>query len=438
MGSSGPAGHDGDMSFQTGPGWPRRRGPLWRRYSVEGPPRRDPDGRLLGGVAAGFARWRGWNPTTVRLGFALITVLTSGVGVALYVAAWLLIPAAGEDASIWHKARGDSLGFALAAAAASGLVLVLFVLGAINNGWFISWLWPQVASAAGLVLIWRNASPGERASLHRLVEPLSAPNPGRRDKRTALRITLAVILLISGLGWLLSERETLSLLRPLGGVVLMLGGVVLFLAPWWLRIARDLVIERQARARAEERTEIASRVHDSVLQTLALIQRRAEDPHQVIRLARAQERELRSWLFEGKDPGAPVDTTFVTALARIQADVEDRYGVPVEVVTVGDCDLDDDLGALLSAAREATVNAAKWSGANVVSLYGEIEAEMVTIVVRDKGKGFDPKVVPTDRKGLAESVHGRMARHGGTASVQSTPGEGTKVTISMPRRKVTS
>jgi signal transduction histidine kinase len=253
-----------------------------------------------------------------------------------------------------------------------------------------------------------------------------------------LRITLAAILLISGLGWLLSERATLSLLRPLGGVVLMLSGVVLFLAPWWLRIARDLVIERQARARAEERTEIASRVHDSVLQTLALIQRRAEDPHQVIRLARAQERELRSWLFEGKDPGAPVDTTFATAIARIQADVEDRYGVPVEVVTVGDCDLDDDLGALLSAAREATVNAAKWSGANVVSLYGEIEAEMVTIVVRDKGKGFDQNVVPTDRKGLAESVHGRMARHGGTASVQSTLGEGTKVTISVPRRKVTS
>jgi signal transduction histidine kinase len=428
-------------SSDDGPDWPRRGGPWhhgsWRRrYAAEGPPRRDPEGRLLGGVAAGFARWRGWNPTTIRLAFALLTVLTSGIGIAIYVAAWLLIPAAGEDHSVWHKAKGDSLGIGLAAAAASAVVLVLLVLGAINDGWLISWLWPQVASAAGLVLIWRDASPAEQASLHRLVEPLGAgqTRPGR-DRRTLLRIGLAVIMLISGLGWLLSRHASLALLSPLGGVILMLGGAVLFLAPWWLRIARDLVIERQARARAEERTEIASRVHDSVLQTLALIQRRADDPHQVIRLARSQERELRSWLFEGKDPAAEADPTFTAALARIQSDVEDRYGVPVEVVTVGDCDLDENLGALLSAAREATVNAAKWSGANVVSLYGEVEAGKVTIVVRDKGKGFDTSTVPADRKGLAESVYGRMSRHGGTASVQSAPGEGTKVTISVPAGK---
>jgi signal transduction histidine kinase len=389
---------------------------------------------LLGGVAAGFARWRGWNPTTIRLGFALITVLTSGIGIALYVAAWLLIPAAGEDHSIWHKAKSDSLGIGLAAAAASAVILVLLVLGAINDGWLISWLWPQVASAVGLVLIWRDAAPAEQASLHHLVEPLGAgtTKPGR-DRRTVLRIGLAAVMLLAGLGWLLSQHANLALLSPLGGVILMLGGAVLFLAPWWLRIARDLVVERQARARAEERTEIASRVHDSVLQTLALIQRRADDPHQVIRLARSQERELRTWLFEGKDPSAAVDPTFTAAVARIQSDVEDRYGVPVEVVTVGDCDLDADLGALLSAAREATVNAAKWSGANVVSLYGEVESGKVTIVVRDKGKGFDTGTVPSDRKGLAESVHGRMSRHGGTASVQSGPGEGTKVTVSVPR-----
>jgi len=439
MGSSGRTGHDGSMSFQTGPGWSRHRGALWRRQLAQGPPRRDPDGRLLGGVAAGVARWRGWNPTVIRLGFALITVFTSGTGVALYVAAWLLMPATGEEHSIWHKAKSDSLGIALAAAFASGLAVVLFILGAFSNDWLINWLWPQVASGAGLVLIWRNGDPAERAVLHRLVEPLSGQGkPGKRDKRTVLRLVLAAVLLLSGLGWLLHGRQTIALLRPLFGVALMLGGIVLFLAPWWLRIARDLVIERQARARAEERTEIASRVHDSVLQTLALIQRRADDPQQIIRLARAQERELRSWLFEGKDPGAAAETTFATAIAGIQADVEDRYGVPVEVVTVGDCDLDEDLRALLAAAREAAINAAKWSGASVVSLYGEIEAEAVTIVVRDKGKGFDPDVVPADRKGLAESVYGRMTRHGGTASVQSAPGEGAKVTISMPRRKVTS
>jgi signal transduction histidine kinase len=423
------------MSFRDEPGWhPRRhRGELRRRYAMQGPPRRDPEGRLLGGVAAGFARWREWNPTTVRLVFVLVTVFY-GLGIPLYIAAWLLIPAQGQEHNVWHKAKSDSLGIALAAASATAFLLFLLVLGAINDGWIISWLWPQIASAAGLVLIWRDAEPAEKASLHRLVEPLGsgAVRPGR-DRRTVLRISLSVLLLVSGLAWLLSQHANVALLSPLGGVILMLGGAVLLLAPWWLRIARDLVIERQARARAEERTEIASRVHDSVLQTLALIQRRADDPQQVITLARSQERELRSWLFEGKDPAAPASTSFTSSVAGIQADVEDRYGVSVEVVTVGDCDLDEDLVALVSAAREATVNAAKWSGVTVVSVFGEVEAGKVTIVVRDKGKGFDSATVPSDRKGLAESVHGRMTRHGGTASVQSAPGEGTKVTISVPR-----
>jgi signal transduction histidine kinase len=117
----------------------------------------------------------------------------------------------------------------------------------------------------------------------------------------------------------------------------------------------------------------------------------------------------------------------------IQRDVEARHGVPVEVVTVGDYPLDDDLSALLAAAREATVNAAKWSGAGVISLYAEVEPGQVEVAVRDRGKGFDPGAVSSDRKGLAESIHGRMARHGGSAAVQSAVGEGTKVTLRMPR-----
>jgi len=175
-------------------------------------------------------------------------------------------------------------------------------------------------------------------------------------------------------------------------------------------------------------------VHDSVLQTLALIQRRADDPQKVVWLARMQERELRSWLFEGRAPGeAEADMTFAAGVRQIQQDVEARYGVPVEAVTVGDCELDENLNALLAAAREATVNAAKWSGAGVISLFAEVEPEAVSIVVRDRGKGFDPSLVPADRKGLAESVHGRMARRGGTADVVSAEGEGTKVTLRMVR-----
>jgi len=206
------------------------------------------------------------------------------------------------------------------------------------------------------------------------------------------------------------------------------------LGPWWLRIARDLVVERAARIRAEERADMASRVHDSVLQTLALIQRRADQPQQVIQLARAQERELRSWLFDGRAPGSiDAETTFAGGVRLIQQEVEAQHGIAVEAVTVGDCPLDDDLAALLAAAKEATVNAAKWSGAKVVSLFAEVEPGEVSLFVRDRGRGFDPETVPGDRKGLAESVHARMTRHGGSAAIRSTPGEGTEVSLTMPR-----
>ncbi len=214
----------------------------------------------------------------------------------------------------------------------------------------------------------------------------------------------------------------------------MIAAIVVLLGPWWLRIARDLVVERQARVRAEERADMAARVHDSVLQTLALIQRRADDPAAVTQLARAQERELRSWLFEGRTPGAVSGATSVAeGVRQIQQDAEARHGVPVEVVTVGDCPLDNDLAALLDAAREAVVNAAKWSGAPVIALFAEVTPEDVEVVVRDRGKGFDPSAVPADRKGLAESIHGRMTRHGGTVAVQAAVGEGAKVSLKMPR-----
>ena len=411
------------------------RGPFWLRNRGNGPLRRDQDDRLVGGVAAGVAAWKGFNVTAVRVVFVLITVVSGGVGGAVYVAAWLLIPAAGQEANIASQARNDSRGIRLAIAVASLLALILLAIGALGDGWFTSWAWPQVISAAGLVLIWRNAPPNEQASLRQLIEPLeSTAGSSRPGRRTALRLGVAAVLLLGGAGWLFSSRVSVALLRPLGGVVLVIAGIVLLLGPWWLRIARDLVLERQARIRVEERADIAARMHDSVLQTLALIQRRAGDPQKVVQLARMQERELRSWLFEGRDPNqADEDTTFVSGIRQIQQDVESRYGVPVEAVMVGDCELDENLNALLAAAREATVNAAKWSGAGVISLFAEVEPAEVSIVVRDRGQGFDPEAVPEDRKGLAESVHGRMTRRGGTAVVSSAPGEGTKVSLKMPR-----
>jgi len=424
-----------------GPHWHRHRGPFWLRHlGTGGPLRRDTADRLVGGVAAGVAEWKGFSVNTVRIVFVLGAIITGGFGVPLYVAGWLLIPAAGEDGSIASRARSDSTGIALAAGLATLFGFVLFVAGVFNTGWPSSWAWPQVFTVAGFTLIWRNASPDEQATLRRLAEPLSGvAGPARPTRRSAIRLTIAGLLVCGGAGWVASGHESLALLRPLGGVVLVVAGIVLLFGPWWLRLGRDLVLERQARVRAEERADIASRLHDSVLQTLALIQRRADDPAKVVQLARLQERELRAWLFEGRSPGeTDADATFAAGVRQIQQDVETLYGVPVEAVTVGDCALDENLKPLLAAAREATVNAAKWSGASVVSVFAEVEPASVSLVVRDRGKGFDPSAVPADRKGLAESVHGRMARHGGTALVTSSDGEGTKVSLKMPRSAVES
>src|ERR1700722_606963 len=271
--------------------------------------------------------------------------------------------------------------------------------------------------------------------MRHLVAPLESLSGGADNPRrgTRLRLAVSATLLVAGLGVLFSLHGGLKLLAPLGGFVLVAAGIVVLLGPWWLRIARDLLVERQARARAEERADMAARVHDSVLQTLALIQRSAEDPQTVVQLARAQERELRSWLVEGRAPGDTEVTSFAEGIKEIQRDVEARHGIPVEVVTVGDCPLDEHLSALLAAAKEARVNAARWSGASVISLFAEVERDKVEGAVRARGSGFDIYSVPADRKGVAESIRGRMLRHGGKAVVQSTLGEGTKGTLTMAR-----
>jgi signal transduction histidine kinase len=371
----------------------------------------------------------------VRLVFVVAALVTDGVGVAVYVLAWLLVPAEGSDRSIASKARTDRRGIAQAAALGSLLVVVLLITSVFGSGWLFGLAWPQVISIPVLVLIWRNAPADEQTRMRHLAEPLLGLAEGAGLSRIRRRASIAAVMVIAGVAALTTSRTNLDLLRPLGGVLLLAAAIAVMLGPWWLRIARDLVTERQARARAEERADMAARVHDSVLQTLALIQRRADDPQQVVQLARAQERELRSWLFEGRAPGTlgEAGMTFADGVRLIQQEVEAQHGISVEAVTVGDCELDDNLCALLAAAREATVNAAKWSGEQVVSLFAEVEASEVSLFVRDRGRGFDPEAVPGDRKGLAESVHARMTRRGGSATVRSAPGEGTKVTLTMPR-----
>ncbi len=382
-------------------------------------------------MAAGIAARTGFDVTAVRTVFVITAV---GVfGLAIYLLAWLLIPDAGENTNIASKAVADRRGIALAAGVSSLLVLALVIASILGAGWLNSVAWSLVVSTVCIVLLWRNAPADEQAVLHRIAEPLVGLATGSKRSRLVLRVPVAVLLLVIGLVILVSGHAKQAALRPLGGAALIVAAIVVVLGPWWLRIARDLVVERQARARAEERADMAARVHDSVLQTLALIQRRADDPQRVIQLARAQERELRSWLFDGRAPGDQAALTLAAGVRLIQQEVEAQHGVAVEAVTVGDCELDDNLRALLGAAREATVNAVKWSGADVVSVFAEVEPAEVSLFVRDRGQGFDPSAVPADRKGLAESIHARMVRRGGSATVRSVRGEGTEVSLRMPR-----
>jgi len=411
-----------------------RSGHWARGPRADGPLRRAEEDGLVGGVAAGLAARTGLDVSLVRLALVLAALVTFGYAAVAYVVAWLLVPVRGADRSIASRARSDRRGVALAAGLATLLIVLLLIAPVLGAGLLTAVEWPLVICTAAIVLIWRNGDAGEQAAMRHLAEPLRGFT-GRRGRTGVLwRMGIAAVLLIAGTGILVSGHESIKLLKPLGGAVLVLAAIAIALGPWWLGIARDLVAERRARIRAEERADMAARVHDSVLQTLAMIQRRADQPQQVIQLARAQERELRSWLFDGRAPGSMDDEmTLAAGVRRIQQEVEARHGVTVEAVTVGDCELDEDLGALLAAAREATVNAAKWSGADVISLFAEVESAEVSVFVRDRGKGFDPDAVPADRKGLAESIHARMTRRGGSATIRSALGQGTEVSLTMPR-----
>jgi signal transduction histidine kinase len=212
---------------------------------------------------------------------------------------------------------------------------------------------------------------------------------------------------------------------------LAVAGLTVVFGPYLGRLARELGDERRERVRTEERDAMAAHLHDSVLQTLALVQRRADQPREVVALARAQERELRAWLY-GRAGEREADS-FAAAVEAIAAEIEAMHGIDVDVVTVGDCPVAGDVLALLAATREAIVNAAKHSGADAVSVYVEVEPAKVGVSVRDRGKGFDPATVPDDRRGIADSIRARLQRHGGKATVTSAPGEGTEVELEVRR-----
>jgi signal transduction histidine kinase len=382
------------------------------------PLRRDSERGLLGGVCAGLARRLGVEPIVVRALF-VIAVMAGGFGIALYGLAWALIPAeSGERLTLPARSSWQ---------VASGIALLALAALLLMREWGL-WLsdaitWPLVLAAAGGALVWRQSVADAPARSGGGGLRIPADVTGRALLGTGLVVGAGLVFLWLN-GALAATKDVL-----LAVVVVLVAGA-LILAPWWLRLVRGLTAERAERIRSQERAEVAAHLHDSVLQTLALMQKRAEDPREVAGLARRQERELRAWLSGRREAAGD---GFAARLEAAAAEVEEDHGVPVDVVAVGDTPLDARAEALVAAAREAIVNAAKFAGGGTVSVYAEAEGDRVVVYVRDRGPGFDPAAVPEDRRGLRESIVGRMERHGGRAAVHTGAGEGTEVELVMER-----
>lgn len=440
--------------------------------AVSRPPLVRGSDRVIAGVCAGLARHLGWPLRMVRIGM-VVAALAGGAGVAFYAWLWIMVPTADESAK--RNARqpaspiapavsapyaapyaqpssaeafpaagtataGAGTGPAAAVSADSwrsrvtgmrygkeillgaGLLLAAGILIARVLGVDVplGTLIPVAAILGGAAIAWMQLDETRRAGL---VDKTKADQAGGWARLAAgLALVVAgVLVMVSGSGsW---EQTWLALLSS----VAVLGGVALVLLPWGLKFWRDLEAERAGRVRATERAEIAAHLHDSVLQTLALIQRRAGNETDVVRLARAQERELRGWLYRdpGKDAGQLSERIKAAA-----AEVEDSLGHAVEVVTVGDCAMSERHEALVQAAREAMLNAARHGG-GAVSVYLEVTDGAAEVFVKDRGPGFDPDGVPADRLGVRESIVGRMNRHGGTATINSSQ-DGTEVRLRLP------
>ncbi|WP_235980918.1 ATP-binding protein [Streptomyces albidus (ex Kaewkla and Franco 2022)] len=412
---------------------------------------RSAEGRMLGGVARGLAGHLGLPVSWVRIVFIALSV-TDGLGVLLYAAFWFVVPLGTGGVDVSRKAAAPSAGregkprrrvrrpekgqlFAvLALLLGAAVVADNLQFGRINT-----YVWPLLLVALGVVLVWRQADD----TRHALWAQVTRPQALLRIARSAAGVALVAVG-VSGI--LLVQGSARQLGPVLQASLAVLVGVALLAGPYLVRMMQDLSEERLMRIRAQERAEVAAHVHDSVLHTLTLIQRNADDPREVARLARAQERELRNWLYKPQGNGKDEDdrpTTLAEAVKATAADVEDHHGVPVEVVCVGDCPLDEGLEAQIQAAREAMVNAAKYGGdggthagaqgGGAVQVFAEVEGRSVFVSVRDRGPGFDPDTVPEDRMGVRESIIGRMQRHGGTARLRSSPEEGTEVELEMER-----
>jgi signal transduction histidine kinase len=397
-------------------------------------PRLRADQRWLGGVAAAVAAELGIGALWIRLAFVLLT-LASGVGLAAYAGLWLWLTLHARQQLRTGLGALDYVPVPKGAnpgRRALGVALIVVGLLWLSRHWLGTGehdtaLWPVAMAAFGMLLAWSSGK-----------VDWSAPYELLRAVGGLLLVALGVIAFI-----VLNFSSSVAP-RALLIATAVLSAVILIVAPWLWRAASQVKEERLERTRADERAELAAHLHDSVLQTLSLIQRNADDKQATVNLARRQERELRDWLYGRSNPGANAGSSaggsagmaqrsFRVALQQLGAEVEELHHVPVEVVVVGDGPLDERVESALAAAREALVNSARHSGAPRVDVYGELDEERMEIFVRDTGSGFDQTQVPEDRRGLRDSVLRRMERAGGSASIVSTPGQGCEVSLSLPR-----
>lgn len=350
-------------------------------------------------MAAGLAEHLGWPVAAVRALFVILAVF-GGIGVVAYAAYWAVLPPREEDNSDTARL------LAFAALVIGGFLLIP------GDPWMRIGL-PLAVMAIGATVVWTRVRPSGRL---------------RPDGMQWSALLLGLLLVVLGVFALAATGLGLrSVLSVAAVAILLLVGVTLIAMPWIAGLYRELTEERQERVRSQTRAELATQVHDSVLQTLTLIRRHADDPDRVVRLARAEERHLRSWLYE---PGGDPDQALTAALQNLAARVEEDYPVAIETVCVGDLALDERGRALVAATGEAILNAAKHAG-GPISVYAEVDDD-IRVYVRDRGAGFSPEQVPADRHGITESMRGRMHRAGGTCEIRSDD-RGTEVTLTLPR-----
>jgi len=374
---------------------------------------------LLAGVAGGLGERIGIDPVLVRIAFILLAYC-GAVGVLAYVVAWTvsLDPRDARAPRPRAPSGQQEIAFGLVTL---GAVLLLRETGL----WFGNAIGiPLIICAAGAGVVYLGTGRPRWTRFGLGGRELDTGRP------SVARLIIGLVLVVGGVVWFVTTNRTSiqGIYGVLLAVAVTVAGIGIVFGPWIFRLANELGSERRDRIRSEERAELAAHLHDSVLQTLALIQRNAENPRKMASLARRQERELRSWLYgqlEGADRLAP-------AMQSMAASIEEAHELPIEVVVVGDCTLDERTQAVVHACGEAATNAAVHSGADEVSVYVECEPETVEAYVRDRGRGFNPGARFNGRRGIADSIRGRIERVGGEVEITSSPVEGTEVHISMP------